>query len=229
MTGAGVPRQVLDSRPMSDGSQGNRRGRRSREEILEAAARVMAVRGYAGTSISVISSESGLPKSAIYHHFHSKGGLLSAVMARGLYDFFEAMRAAQADPPAGGTARERLRWYLEKTAEVFEERRDFLRLHMLLIMSEEAADVEVRDIITKVRADGRAWMNHMLCSAFEAEGAAIAQTVADELAYFAVAGFDGAFIAFQAEGERTVLSQMGLVCDAIVALGEAKVARLRGA
>lgn len=212
---------------MEDGPQGNRRGRRSREEILEAAARVMAARGYAGTSISVISAESGLPKSAIYHHFHSKGGLLSAVMARGLYDFFEAMRVAQANPPADGTPRERLRWYLQKTAEVFEARSDFLRLHMLLIMSEEAAETEVHDIITKVRADGRAWMNHMIASAFEPAGAQAAQAVADELDYFGMAGFDGAFIAFQAEGERTVLTQMEILGDAIAALGEAAVARLR--
>jgi len=211
---------------MSETLQGNRRGRRSREEILEAAARVMAARGYAGTSISVISAESGLPKSAIYHHFHSKGGLLSAVMARGLYDFFEAMRVAQADPPADGTPYERLQWYLRKTAEVFEARSDFLRLHMLLIMSEEAADVEVRDVIAQVRGDGRAWMNHMIRSAFEPEGEQVAEAVADALDHFAMAGFDGAFIAFQAEGERTVLSQMEMLCDAVVALGEAKAREL---
>ncbi|YCK37885.1 TetR/AcrR family transcriptional regulator [Actinomadura sp. ATCC 39365] len=82
---------------------GNSRGRRSRQEILDAAARVMSVRGYAGTSISTLVKETGLPKSAFYHHFESKAGLLSAVMAQGARGFFEAMREAHRDPPAGGT------------------------------------------------------------------------------------------------------------------------------
>ena len=73
----------------------NSRGRRSREEILDAASRVMAERGYAATTMSVLSQETGLPKSAIYHHFSSKGGLLSAVMERGAHDFFAAMRPSE--------------------------------------------------------------------------------------------------------------------------------------
>lgn len=213
---------------MSGGSRGgNRRGLRSRSEILDAASRVMAARGYAGTSISVLSAESGLPKSAIYHHFHSKAGLLSAVMARGMDDFFEAMRAAHDHAPDGGTASERLGWYLRRTAEVFEARSDFLRLHMMLIMSDGAAEAEVAEIISRVRADGRTHMNLMVRSAFEAEGPEVAQAIADELDYFGVAGFDGAFIAFQAEGGRTIPAQMEQLCVAMVAIGEAKAAALR--
>ncbi|MGZ4476377.1 MAG: TetR/AcrR family transcriptional regulator, partial [Nocardioides sp.] len=95
----------------------NKRGRRSREEILEVASRLMAERGYAATSLSVLGAETGLPKSAVYHHFHSKAGLLTAVMERGLHDFFHAMREAHANPPSGGTHRERMAWYLERTGE----------------------------------------------------------------------------------------------------------------
>jgi hypothetical protein len=88
-------------RRMAEPRRSNRRGRRSREEILDAATRVMAERGYTATSLSTLSKATGLPKSAVYHHFHSKGGLLSAVMARGAYDFFAAMREAHTGgPPA---------------------------------------------------------------------------------------------------------------------------------
>src|SRR5262245_60142528 len=102
-------------RRVDEKRNGNSRGRRSREEILDVASRLMAERGYAGTSLSTLSASSGLPKSAIYHHFHSKAGLLSAVMARGARGFFDGMRAAHAEPPEGGTHRERLSWYLERT------------------------------------------------------------------------------------------------------------------
>ena len=207
---------------------GNRRGHRSREEILDAASRVMAERGYAATSLSVLSKESGLPKSAVYHHFQSKAGLLSAVMARGAYDFFAAMRDAQAGGPAGSTPRERLDWYLQRTGEVFMARPQFLRLHLILIMSAEAAEAEVDTIIDRVRRDGRAHMNKMIAASFAGAGDEIAQAVADELDYFGIAGFDGAFVALQAEPDRGLTTQMALLAEAMAALGEARVAAWRG-
>lgn len=207
----------------------NRRGRRSREEILDVASRLMAERGYAGTTVSVVSDEAGLPKSAIYHHFHSKGGLLSAVMARGAYDFFQAMAEAHAVPPEGGDPRTRLNWFLQRTGEVFTARSDFLRLHLILVMSEEAADVEIGTIIEQVRRDGRRHMNRMIAAAFEGEGPEIAKAVADELDYFGIAGFDGAFIAWQAEPSRGLPAQLEMLADATAALGEGIAARLRGA
>ncbi|WOP18666.1 TetR/AcrR family transcriptional regulator [Raineyella sp. LH-20] len=213
---------------MNNGHAGNRRGERSREEILDAASRVMAARGYAGASISALVAEAGVPKSAIYHHFHSKGGLLSAVMARGAQGFFDGMRTAHAEPPEGGEPRDRLAWYLQRTGEVFAANPDFLRLHMLLILSSEAVEAEVADIIHDVRAEGRAYMNEMIRSAFAAEGPTVARAVADELDYFGIAGFDGAFIASQAESDRSVTSQMSRLADALAALGEAVVARIRG-
>lgn len=206
---------------------GNRRGRRSREEILDAAARVMALRGYAGTTIASITTETGLPKSAIYHHFHSKGGLLSAVMARGARDFFDAMRAAHADPPEGGTHRERMVWYLDRTAAVFSAKPDFLRLHLLLLMSDEAAEAEVAGINREVREEGRAYMRVMIAGAFADEGPRVADAVARELDHFAIAGFDGAFVDSQADPERDVAGGMAHLTDALVALGEAAAARLR--
>ncbi|MFE7719684.1 TetR/AcrR family transcriptional regulator [Nocardia rhizosphaerihabitans] len=211
-----------------NGSAGNRRGRRSRAEILDAASRLMAERGYAATSISVLSAETGLPKSAIYHHFDSKSGLLSAVMAHGAYDFFRAMEQAQATPPEGGTARERLGWFLRRTEEVFLTHADFLRLHLILLMSAEASEAEVSSMIEQVRRDGRRHMNRMIAQAFEAEGAETAQAVADELDYFGIVGFDGAFIAWQAERSHGLGVELDRLADALTAMGEQIVAGQRG-
>jgi len=208
---------------------GNKRGRRSRGEILDVAARIMAERGYAATSLSVLSTETGLPKSAIYHHFHSKGGLLTAVMERGLNDFFEAMREAHADPPEGGTHLERLSWFLRRTGEVLAARTDFMRLHMILVLSAEAAEAEIADTIETVRRDGRVLMNDMIRESFRDEGPEIAQAVADELDYFGIAGFDGAFLAMQADPTRSLPPQNQLLAEAIVLLGEQIVERIKTA
>ena len=205
----------------------NKRGQRSREEILETAARVMGERGYANTSIAVLSNEIGLAKSVIFHHFHSKGGLLSAVMERGLTDFFDAMREAHQSPPTDGTPRERMLWYLERSADVLASRQEFLRLHMLLILSADATEAEVTEAIEKIRVDGREHMNRMIRGAFEEKGPETAQAIADRLDHFGMTGIDGSFLAGQAEDGRSVHDDMELLADAIVLLGEQIAGRLR--
>ena len=207
---------------------GNRRGQRSRQEILDAASRVMAARGYAGTSMSVLARESGLPKSAFYHHFQSKAGLLSEVMARGAREFFAAMRASQASLPPGGTPHERLSWYMRKTGEVLTEHQDFLRLLFVLVMSSEAAEApEAMRTVQEVREEGRDHMRHMIHSSFLPAGEQAAAAVADDLAHFGMAGFDGFFVSLQSGDRKPIGAYTRQLADALSAVGEAKIAAMR--
>lgn len=208
---------------------GNRRGQRSRQEILDAASRVMSEYGYAGTSMSALVSATGIPKSAIYHHFGSKAGLLAEVMAQGAHGFFAAMRETHQTPPPDGTPRERLRWYMMKTGEVFEHRENFLRLLLVMVMSREAVEPEALEVVSKVRDEGRDYMREMIRSAFRVEGDAVASAVAEHLAYFGMLGFDGAFVSLQSGDKRSMKEHMEQVTDALFALGEAHVASLRKA
>ena len=185
------------------------------------AARVMSVRGYAGTSMSTIAKESGLPKSAMYHHFSSKAGLLSAIMEQGAHRFFDAMREAHANPPEGGTPRERLRWYLRRTGQVMEDGEEFLRLLLVLVMSREAAEApEAMQTVISVRDAGRAYMAHMIRSSFQSAGEEAADRIAQALAPFGMAGYDGAFVALQSEDGQPVAHWMDQLADALVALSE---------
>lgn len=52
-----------------------------RQRILDAAAHLFAMHGYAGTSIRDISDELGVTKAALYYHFASKEVLLEHVVA----------------------------------------------------------------------------------------------------------------------------------------------------
>jgi AcrR family transcriptional regulator len=206
---------------------GNRRGQRSRQEILDAAARVMSAYGYAGTSMSALVEATGIPKSAIYHHFGSKAGLLAEVMAQGAHGFFEAMREAHRNPPEGGTPGERLGWYLSKTGAVFEHRENFLRLLFVMVMSNEAAEPEALQTVVRVRDEGRDYMREMIRNAFSVEGDALAAAVADELAYFGMLGFDGAFVSLQSGDKRSMQAHMEQLTRALTALGEISLASLR--
>ncbi len=215
---------------VNPGSNGNRRGRRSREEILDAAARVMAARGYAGTSMSVLVDETGIPKSAIYHHFGSKAGLLAAVMERGARGFFDAMTEAHREPPSTGTPRDRLEWYFQRTGEVWVHRAEFLRLLMLLVLSDEAAEApEAMETVITVRNEGRAYLEHMIRSSFIDEGEQVATQVARELAYVGMVGFDGVFISLQSRDAMPVGKLIDYLVEGIAAIGEARSRELRTA
>jgi len=55
-------------------------GRDAREELLTAALRVFARRGYREASVDEIASEAGYSKGALYWHFGSKAELLDALI-----------------------------------------------------------------------------------------------------------------------------------------------------
>ena len=52
----------------------------TRARLLDAAARVCAARGFAGTTLDDVAREAGLTKGAVYGHFGSKDNLLVALM-----------------------------------------------------------------------------------------------------------------------------------------------------
>ena len=125
-------------------------GRRSKEEILDSASRIMSQRGYEGTSIAAISRDTGLPNSSIYWHFTSKAAILAAVMERGATRFFEATSLGpEVEAPAG----ERLRLALEGAGDSLDDSQEFLRLLMLLLLSNDLP--EVAEVIDRVRRQGR--------------------------------------------------------------------------
>lgn len=114
----------------------------------------MAERGYAGTSISAICKESGLPASSVYWHFENKDGLLLAVIERGTARMLEEIEAAYRVP---GTPRERLHKLIAGAAAVFEAQpREFQRLELILTLERGNTDSTWRDTIdhfhTKLRA-----------------------------------------------------------------------------
>src|SRR4051794_9338462 len=54
----------------------------TKEQLLDAAARVIAARGYEGARVSEIAAEAGLSTGAIYAHYEGKADLLCAAINR---------------------------------------------------------------------------------------------------------------------------------------------------
>jgi AcrR family transcriptional regulator len=79
----------------------NSRLLRRADEIIDAAARVFAERGYHGTSTQAIADVLGMRQASLYYYFPSKEAALEAVCAHGVDGHAEAADAivAGSDPP----------------------------------------------------------------------------------------------------------------------------------
>jgi AcrR family transcriptional regulator len=58
------------------------KGERTREKVMATAERLILSRGYSGTSIDEIITESGLTKGGFFYHFEGKGDLARHLMLR---------------------------------------------------------------------------------------------------------------------------------------------------
>jgi AcrR family transcriptional regulator len=176
-------------------------GENSREQILDAAEKLMSTRGYAATSISDIRKACGLPPSSIYYHFGSKEGVLAAVMERGANRFFAAIPSWD---EAGGKPETRL----TATAGLLAQHPEFLRLFYLLSL-ERNDDPAVAEVVRSVRdtaiAGFRDVIGHLLP---DGTRQAKAEHVLTELTAFAVAYSDGVFFAGHLEPEATDVPRM---------------------
>jgi len=76
--------------------------RNTEAEIYEAAVRLIAERGYHGTSLRALAGEVGLQMSSAYHYFPSKQLLLLRIMDRTMRDLIATVQEAVAgvDDPA---------------------------------------------------------------------------------------------------------------------------------
>jgi len=123
-------------------------GVESRRRIVDAAATLMAERGFAGTSIAAVSQRSGLPSGSIYWHFESKEALLGAVVEEGARRWFDAL------PRIGDLPQ----YPAERTAALFdaveaslESHPEFLRLLLLIALERRDVDPTSLAVIRRVR------------------------------------------------------------------------------
>jgi TetR/AcrR family transcriptional regulator, cholesterol catabolism regulator len=84
------------------------RGELKRKQILDAAARVLARRGYVGTQLSEIASEAGTHAGSLYYHFESREELIEEVLLEAIRLLFARARAIVDEMPRESTAMERL-------------------------------------------------------------------------------------------------------------------------
>jgi len=190
----------------------NRRGKRSRELVLDAAERVMAREGFDATTVARVVAESGIPESSVYHYFGSKDGILLAVMERGAERFFADL--PEADRRTGGPS-DHLRAVVSTAVEALERHPNFLRLLIVFaVQPPEAANGDVAAVVGQVRDAARERLRKQIAIAFDDDPRS---ATTDGLARFALAAFDGAFLASRSDPGVTLGQVVEPLTSALVA------------
>lgn len=130
-----MEKDAKSERPSADATQGaarksSRRERdieRTRQDILDAAARAFARRGYHGTTMELVAQEAGYSVGSLYTYFKGKQELF-----RSLHESVSAEIDAALDRimPASLTYRQRFELRLIRVFEVVEGKRELLVMYV---------------------------------------------------------------------------------------------------
>ena len=161
---------------------------------MDAAERVMAEHGFEAATVARVVEEAGIPLSSVYHYYGSKDGILLAVMERGAERFF-------ADLPEWnrriGRPAQHLAQIISAAIRTLERHPNFLRL--LIVLAAQPPDGvggEIRAVIGRIRDRALGLLRGQIGLAF---GDDPDSPATDQLARFALAAIDGAFVASQAD------------------------------
>jgi AcrR family transcriptional regulator len=101
--------------------------RRRAPEIIEAAARVFAERGFHGATTQDIADVLGIRQASLYYYLASKEEALELVCLQGVAGYFEVAKAIASGP---GTAADKLSRLIKAHLAPLSDRSDFVRVFL---------------------------------------------------------------------------------------------------
>lgn len=161
---------------------------RTRRDILEAAARVFAQRGYHGATMEDVATEAGFAVGSLYNYFRGKEQIYASLLQM-VSEEFESL---QQQPPVGSLAfQQRLEWLMRSAFALVEKHREFFV--MFLTEHGDLSWALSHEALEGLRQRRRLWTDHM--AALMADG--IAEGVLRpldprDLAYFVQGSFNAA-------------------------------------
>ncbi len=126
-----------------------------RNEILDAAQRFVATKGFEQMTIEDILADLSISKGAFYHYFQSKGVLLEALIDRMGEEARQVLLPILADPQL--SAMEKLQHWFDRAAQWKTARRDLLLSLIRVWYHDDNAVVRL-----KLRSETLAWMRPLL-------------------------------------------------------------------
>jgi AcrR family transcriptional regulator len=142
------------------------RGRLKRQQILDAAAKVLARRGYGGAQLSEIAEEARTLSGSLYYHFDSREELIEEVLHEGVRLSFARARVVVDALPVDSSALQRLEAALRAHLKFQLVESDYARA-VVRSIGQCPEDIWVR-INRKFRAYGK-YFDELIATAIKAE------------------------------------------------------------
>lgn len=160
----GIPTNVQENPGADDNAPPASKGERTRQRILEAAARRFRRDGYAATSLRAIAADADLRDGSLYYHFPTKEDLVDEVLRTGLRSIEAATRSAVEELGPGATAVQRLRAAVDAHVRMNLAAGDFASANLRILgqLPPEVRERHEREQLAYARlweellADGRA-------------------------------------------------------------------------
>ena len=156
-------------------------------QILDAAERLVQVRGFNGFSYADVARELGITKAALHYHFASKADLGDALIDRYAERFFDAL--AHVDP--GSDAVGKLHAYAQLYAAVFRD--DRMCLCGMLAADYATLPDPMQDRVVRFFDDNEVWLAGVLEAGREA-GTIRFSGPARSVARTLIGGLEGAML-----------------------------------
>jgi AcrR family transcriptional regulator len=117
--------RTVEDKAASRLARQQRRRERSREEILDAARKVLLKSGVAAMTLEAVASEAGISKTGLYYYFSSKDALVFELVFSTLEGHAQAVQSAVATAETGGEA---LGAIMRETVHAYAPKMDDFRL-----------------------------------------------------------------------------------------------------
>jgi AcrR family transcriptional regulator len=175
-------------------------GLRSRDSLLRAATHHFAERGFSATSIDDVCRDAGVVKSAVYWHFDSKEGLLTAVLEETATAWIDGIVASVHQT---GDPRERLSRAIAGMRELVETRPALLRLLHSMLLERTGENPATREVLLRVFDRARRALTDGI-----AEVVGTRPPGLESVAELALAALDGIFLQHQLRKDRAELDRL---------------------
>jgi TetR/AcrR family transcriptional regulator, transcriptional repressor for nem operon len=184
----------------------SRDGKSTREAILQAAARLMHVRGYRNTCLDDVLRQSGVGKGNFYYHFRSKEDLGYAILDQIVAAFLERTLEpcfSEAESPR----LTQIRCFLDRVLEAQRQRKCVGGCAMGNLAS-ELSDVH-EGFRARLASVFTIWRERLTVALREAQerGEVVAACTPESIGHFLVAALEGAILLSKVSKDITVMEQ----------------------
>jgi TetR/AcrR family transcriptional regulator, transcriptional repressor for nem operon len=163
--------------------------------ILDAAERLVQVRGFNGFSYADVAAELGITKAALHYHFAGKSELGEALITRYAARFAEALAKIATRP---SDARAKLDAYAKLYADVLRDER--MCLCGMLAAEYQTLPKRMQEAVIEFFDDNEAWLRGILEQG-QREGTLRFSGSPAEAARMIVSGLEGAMLVARSYGE----------------------------